>query len=164
MPPKRKSIGEDDSESDYAPEAPSTSTAAPTAAPAAKKPRASKKAAPPDPHAGVKALVKSIASSPTDFPLPATLEDARAKMVQLAEYAVVLEASLAATGGAVVKVKTAGELDDMAEKLSRTVCSQIKKQMIVSWFDEAKFFGTAIMGSCDASNASNWFSCVTVEA
>lgn len=97
--------------------------------PAAKKPRAStgrSQAAQKDVHAEAKRLVHQLTTSPDSVD---TEDDLRGKLLVVAKYAAALETgqTQSASGTKIVKEKTASELEDLAEKLRKTVRSQIKK-------------------------------------
>lgn len=111
--------------------------------PAAKKSRASGggKKAIVDPHAQAKQLVQSILGGPATFPVPLDEVATRAQLLSLAQYASALAAGevAGAEGTRIVKAKSVDEVAELAEKLRRTVRSQIQKQMVVRrCFDDTR--------------------------
>ena len=101
--------------------------------PAAKKPRAStgKTKVAHDQFSEAKSIVQQIMASPDGF---VAGPDVRAQLIAVAKYAAALQVGEAqgAAGTKIVKEKSEEELEELAEKLRRTVRSQIKKQLVVS--------------------------------
>lgn len=117
---KRKSDAADlsDDGDDYVEEVPKK--------PAAKKPRASTGGrAAKDIHTEAKSLVRTIVESPEKFD---------AQLVAIAKYAAALEMgeTAGAPGTTIVKEKSDAQLHELADKLRKTLRSQVKKQMVVS--------------------------------